>query len=195
MDDPDLPLITALQGGDDSALNAIIERHQDALFAFSWRQLRQEADARDVTQEAFVRVFTQRQKFRSSQGSFRRWLFRITANLCTDHLRKLKRTPTALTKPELPGEERAHDEILELPTGGPTPADLSAQASDLDLLGQAIQRLPEALREPLVLFALEERSQQECAELLGISPKAVEMKVRRARAELEQMLVGVLDRS
>ncbi|MBS0657233.1 MAG: RNA polymerase sigma factor [Verrucomicrobia bacterium] len=192
--DPDLPLITALQGGDDSALNAIIERHQDALFAFSWRQLRQEADARDVTQEAFVRVFTQRHKFRSSQGTFRAWLFRITANLCTDHLRKLKRTPTALTKPEPAGGERAHDEILDLPASGPTPADLSAQASDLALLGQAIQRLPAALREPLILFSLEERSQQECAELLGISTKAVEMKVRRARAELEQMLAGVLDR-
>lgn len=193
--DPDLPLITALQAGDDSALNAIIERHQDALFGFAWRQVRHEADARDITQEVFVKVYTHRDKFRERQGSFRAWLFRITANLCTDHLRKLSRTPTALTKAEHPSDERGGQQALaELPAEVPNPGEQAARASDLLQLRQAISRLPPALREPLVLFTLEERSQQECAELLGISAKAVEMKVRRARAELQQMLAAILDR-
>ncbi|MBS0657777.1 MAG: RNA polymerase sigma factor [Verrucomicrobia bacterium] len=192
--DPDLPLITALQAGDHSALNAIIERHQDALFGFAWRQVRHETDARDITQEVFVRVYTHRHKFREKQGSFRAWLFRITANLCTDHLRKLGRTPTALTKPEHPGDERGQQALAEVPSDILHPGEQAARESDLAQLRQAISRLPPALREPLVLFTLEERSQQECAELLGISAKAVEMKVRRARAELQQMLAAILDR-
>lgn len=193
--DQDLPLITALQNGDDSALNAIIERHKDALFGFAWRQVRHGEDARDITQEAFVRVYTQRHKFRVQQGTFRAWLFRITANLCTDHLRKLKRTPTALVKPEVCADEHARAQLFaDLPAEGQDPSELASRASDLFQLQQAIARLPAALREPLVLFTLEERTQQECAELLGVSAKAVEMKVRRARTELQAMLTGILDR-
>lgn len=193
--DLDLPLISALQNGDDSALNSIIERHQDALFGFAWRQVRQAEDARDITQEAFVRVYTQRHKFRVQHGTFRAWLFRITANLCTDHLRKLKRTPTALVKAELPSEAHLRQFLAEIPAEGLDPSEQATRASDLNALHQAIQRLPAALREPLVLFTLEDRSQQECGEILGLSAKAVEMKVRRARSELQTMLADVLDRA
>lgn len=189
--DPDLAFIQALQAGDESALDVIIERYQDAIFGYAWRQLRNEAAARDVAQEAFVRVYLYREKFQPRGATFRSWLYRIVSNLCTDQIRRNKRSPTALSANLSPEEESP---LESLPADGPDPAEAAARAGEALALQDAIATLPAALREPLTLFCLEQRSQQECADILGITPKAVETKVGRARARLRAILGKVLRR-
>lgn len=186
----DLPLIERLQAGDDSALDEIMARYRDPIFGFVFRQLFDLSAAADVTQETFVRVYLNRAQYKPT-GAFRSWLYRIAANLCVDHIRKARRSPTANVAP-VNDSERGDTALDRLEAPGVAPDEASARAADITELKAEIALLPPALREPLVLFALEERSQQECAEILGISAKAVETKVARARDMLRKRLASRL---
>ena len=88
--DPDLPLVQALQAGDDSALNTLIERHREPLFRFVFRLLRDETAARDVVQETFVRVYFKAGRF-LPRATAKTWFYAIALNLCRDHSRRLAR--------------------------------------------------------------------------------------------------------
>lgn len=190
MEPDDRRLMEALQSGDDSALDQIMARYREPIFGFAFRQLANESAAADVAQETFVRVYVHRTKFKP-HGTFRSWLYRIASNLCVDHARRLWRTQgVSLDAKSESGTEHALGEFLVATDLAPDLA--AAAASDIAELQTAIAELPQALREPLVLFALEDRSQQECAELLGISARAVETKVARARALLKTRLSHLL---
>lgn len=186
MEPDDFALMRQLQEGEDEALEKLMDRYKEAIFGFAFRQTFDASAAADVTQETFVRVYLNRLKFRPT-GSFRSWLYRIASNLCVDRARRARRAPTANVIE--PIEREGGGSILEtLEAAGPSPADAAAREGEIADLKAEIALLPAALREPLVLFALEERSQQECAEILGVSAKAVEAKVARAKAVLRDRL-------
>src|SRR5208283_2961718 len=84
--DPDLALVQALKGGEDQALNTLMDRHRDALFRFVLRYVRHEEDALELTTETFVRAYFNIDKFRPA-AKFTTWLYQIALNLCRDHLR------------------------------------------------------------------------------------------------------------
>lgn len=182
----DLILIENLQVGDDSALDEIMSRYREPIFGFAFRQLYDASAAADVTQETFVRVYLNRAQFKPT-GTFRSWLYRIASNLCVDHLRRVRRSPTSNVA-SAPSPEHGSTILDQLEASGVPPDEAAARAADIAELKAEIKLLPPSLREPLVLYALEERSQQECGEILGISSKAVETKVARAREVLRQRL-------
>src|SRR5580704_1802225 len=86
LEDSDLALVQALQIGEDRALEVLMDRHQEALFRFVLRLISNEADAIELTQEAFVRAYFNIGKFRP-RAKFVTWLYHIALNLCRDHLR------------------------------------------------------------------------------------------------------------
>ncbi|ACB77674.1 RNA polymerase sigma factor [Opitutus terrae] len=182
--DPDLPLIEALQAGDDSALNELINRHREPLHRFVFRYLRDETAAGDVVQETFVRVYFKAGKF-APKSSVKTWIYTIGLNLCRDYGRRLgrRRADVSLDAP-------AHDDgpRFEVADSAPAPSVRAADADRFSRLQAAIDRLPRKLKEALVLFALEGRSQNEIAEFLRISPKAVETRVYHAKAKLRAAL-------
>ncbi len=190
MESDDHSVMAALQSGDDSALDQIMVRYREPIFGFAFRQLANESAAADVTEETFVRVYLHRSKFKP-HGSFRAWLYRIASNLCVDHARQLRRNE-AISLDAVSETHPGAPLLDRLPAGDPAPDLAAATAADVAELHASIAALAPSLREPLVLFALEERSQQECAELLGISAKAVEKKVARARALLRKQLEHLL---
>ena len=184
--DPDLPLIEALKAGEDLALNELIQRHREPLFRFAFRYLRDETAARDVAQEAFVRVYFKAGTFRP-QSTVKTWLYTIAVNLCRDRLRKLSKY--------------RHDVSLDDPAVGnaatavqaddrSNPAAQSASSDEFNLLQRAINQLPHRLRLPLVLCALEGKSHKEAAEVMDTTPKTVELRIYRAKAKLRELLSG-----
>ena len=182
--DPDLPLIEALQAGDDSALNELINRHHEPLHRFVFRYLRTEATTRDVVQETFVRVYFKVAKFRP-RSSVKTWIYTIALNLCRDQGRWLgrHRGNVSLDAPACDDGAR-----LEVADNAPVPSARAAESDRFVLLQRGIDQLPPKLKEVLILYSLEERSQQEVAELLGITPKAVETRVYHAKAKLRLVL-------
>lgn len=177
--DPDLPLIQALQNGDDSALNELMSRHREPLFRFAYRVVRDETSARDVVQETFVRVYFNAPKFKP-RATVKTWLYSIALNLSRDHVRRLGKR-----RGELPLDAE----------GTPTPRD-KALVSDggthrfdeFAVLQRAIDELPPKLRDALILFSLERKTQREAADILGTTPKTVELRVYHAKQKLRDLL-------
>ena len=190
MADADLPLVRALQAGEDSALDQLMERHQEALFRFIRGYVQNEADATELTQETFVRAYFNIGRFKPN-AKFVTWLYRIALNLCRDHA-KSSRTRNAARTDSLSGDD---DSVVtaqrDLPASGETPAESAMTSEKMAALDRAIAQLPHDLRTALVMTVLEQRSQQECAELLETTPKTIETRVYRAR----KLLVALMSKA
>ena len=178
-EDPDLTLVQALKVGQDQALNALMDRHREGLFRFVLRQVHNEADALELAMETFVRAYFNIEKFRP-EAKFATWLYHIALNLCRDHLRSRAYQNSLRTVSFYASEQEGGDPSLFLATEG-GPDQKTDRVEELIALEKAISELPEELKNAFILTALEDRQQAEAAELLGISLKAVEMRVYRAR--------------
>lgn len=179
--DIDIALMLRLAGGEDLALNDLISRWRDRLAAFLLRMVGDHATAMDLTQETFVRLYTSRKTYKPT-AAFSTYLFHIATNLARTQARWRKRHPTVPMEDE--NREIRHEAVDSLPSPDES-ADLHERA---DLVNRAIAALPEDQREALLLFTVEGMSQAEVAAALGCSPKAVEVRVYRARQLLREAL-------
>jgi len=180
--DEDRELVNRLRSGDDFALNEIMHRYKERIYRLSWRYVGNEDAALDVTQETFTKLYFNIDKYDPSY-KFSTWIFQIAVNLCRDHLRKNKNHARNVSFEALSesgsGDWQQSEENIEA----------SFQSKQqLALLRQEIERLPDTLKEAFILFALEERTQHECAEILDVSAKTVETRVYRARKILSERL-------
>lgn len=179
--DNDIALMLSLAGGEDLALNELISRWRDRVASFLIRMVGDHATAMDLTQETFVRLYSSRKSYKPT-AAFSTYLFHIAANLARTQARWRKRHPTVPMADES-GELR-HEAVDSNPSPDES-ADLHERSA---LLNQAIADLPEDQREALLLFTVEGMSQAEVATVLGCSPKAVEVRVYRARQTLREAL-------
>jgi RNA polymerase sigma factor (sigma-70 family) len=178
-EDPDLALVRALQAGDDQAFGALMDRHRKGLFRFIFRHISNEADAIELTQEAFVRAYFNIEKFRPS-AMFVTWLYHIALNLCRDYARSQAYRYSSQTISTDVSVEKNEGQ-RPLLSNQRWPDQQTQDRERLRAVEKAISELSQDLKNPLILTALEGRSHADTGELLGISPKAVEMKVYRAR--------------
>jgi RNA polymerase sigma-70 factor (ECF subfamily) len=178
-EDPDLYLVQALKVGNARALNTLMDRHREGLFRFVLRQVHNEADALELTTETFVRAYFNIGKFRPA-AKFATWLYQIALNLCRDHLKsRAYQYSLRTTSFDAATQEQADPGVFLATDRGPDQK--TERLEELIALEKAISELPEELKTALILTALEDRQQTETAELLGISLKAVGMRVYRAR--------------
>ncbi len=180
--DEDYALVKRLRSGDDFALNEIMQRYKERVCRLAWRYVGNEDAALDVTQETFTKLYFNIDKYDPAY-KFSTWVFQITVNLCRDHLRKNKNHARNVSFDALSedssGDWQRSDENIE--------AGLLSR-EQLALLRREIKLLPETLMEAFILFAFEERTQAECAEILNVSAKTVETRVYRARKILSEKL-------
>ncbi|MFK3890406.1 RNA polymerase sigma factor [Sphingomonas sp. NPDC079357] len=172
----DAGLVALHRAGRRSAFATLMARHKQPLYRLIVAQTRDADDALDLLQETFVAAHGALARF-DPDRSLRAWLARIAINKCRDWQRRRRvRHFLARVLPIEAGERVADPG-----------ADAEAQAIDRDELAQALEaigRLPAALREPLLLCTVDELSHVEAGEALGITAKAVETRIRRARAAL-----------
>ena len=178
-----------LAGGHDAALDDLMERHAPRLFHYVLRQLPEEDEANDVTQEAFVRVYQNCTKFRA-ESRFSTWLYAITTNLVRDRLRWKQRHPET----SLEAHEEEHQSLGDvLPDKSASPSEQLVAEERANHIRQAVRALPEDVRMPLILSEYENLSQAEIGTILGCTTKAVEMRIYRARQALRESLVKLLE--
>lgn len=178
-----------LVAGRETALNDLMERHGGRLFAYLTRLLQDEGEAEDLAQETFVRIYEHRCQFDPS-ASFRSWMYAIAGNLARDRFRWRVRHPEASLEsmdslPSGPSVQATAPDFIDRSTG-PDAATLASERAAA--VRQAVASLPPDLRIPLLLAEFEERSHAEIATILECSPKAVEMRLYRARHQLRQSL-------
>ncbi len=173
----DEALASALRRGDDTALDALMLRWQVPLRGFLYRHLQNEADALDLAQETFVRIYRHRAHYREG-ARFSTWMFQIALNLCRDHVRRRTHRPLV-----------ALDDAPDPIDGRADPKAATLAAERVTAVRAAIATLPDNLREPLVLSEYQDLSHAEIASIVRATPKAVETRIARARELLGKKLV------
>jgi RNA polymerase sigma-70 factor (ECF subfamily) len=183
--DRDCADMERLAAGHDTALNDLMERHATPLFHFLCRMVGNEDDANDLAQETFVRVFKSSKSFRTNE-KFSTWLYTIAANLARNHFRWRSRHPAISLEAENPETEQSLGGTL--PANAPSPNESAVAEERAAAVRGAVQKLPEDMREVIVLCEWEERSVADAAAILETTPKAVESRLYRARGILRERL-------
>ena|SRR5437899_3638768 len=189
-DEQDSADMAQLAAGHDTALNDLMERHAERLFHYLIRQLQNETEAADLAQETFVRVYQNSSRYDARQ-KFSSWLYAIATNLVRDRFRWRSRHPNvSLDHDDVDGRPGLQSTLPELE---PTPREAAQIREQAEMVQNAIAKLPEDLRTPLILFEYEEKSHAEIAEMLHCSAKAVELRLYRARQKLREQLSKILN--
>ncbi len=188
-DEQDREDMARLVAGHDAALNDLMGRHGERLFHYLIRLLQNEAEAADLAEESFVRVYQNRQRYRPGL-KFSTWLYTIATNLARDLQRYQGRHPHASL--EALRADSVQDFRETLPEKGPKPDEALETSERAEVVRRAVAELPEELRLPLVLAEYEEKSHAEIGAILDCSAKAVEMRLYRARQQLRGRLEKVL---
>ncbi len=179
-----------LAAGHDATLNDLMERHAGKLFNYLIRSLQNEEDAADAAQETFVRVFQNRARFDSRQR-FSTWLYAIATNLVKDRYRHRSRHPQVSLDAE--NEATGEDFRESVPEQKPTPSESLQGTERAEAVREAVGRLPDELRVPLILSEYEELSHAEIGTILKCSAKAVETRIYRARKQLRTSLQWLVE--
>lgn len=183
-EEEDIALMLRLRDGEDLALNELMRRWQTPLVSFIYRYVGNQADALDLAQETFVRVFESRHRYKAS-AKFSTWLFTIATNLCRNFFRWQSRHPTVPLS--APGENGDHAE-QEMASPSLSPAGATERRELADAVRKHIQALPHDLKSAILLFEFEDLSYEEIARVFGCSVKAVETRLYRARKLLREKL-------
>jgi len=182
------PLLARLQAGDEDACERLVQENTGRLLAVARRYLRQEEDARDAVQEAFVAAFRSIARFEGT-SSLSTWLHRIVINCCLMKLRSGRRRPETSIEELLPAFDETGHRVLD-PAGLPESAESVLERDETRRrVRAAIARLPEAYRAVLLLRDIEEVSTAEAARMLGASENAVKIRLHRARQALRTLLI------
>ncbi len=183
----DESLVARMQAGEDDAYRELLSTHGGRLLAVSRRLMRNEEDARDCLQEAFLSAFRAIDRF-EGKAKLGTWLHRIVVNACLMRLRSQKRRPEELVDPQLPQLDDYGFRV------GPTEMEpegadeLLKRAEVREQVRRAIDRLPETYRTVLILRDIEQLDTAEAAETLGITPGAAKVRLHRARLALRDQI-------
>lgn len=176
--DPDL--VALALAGQQSAYGELMRRHREAVFRLARGHAGDATEALDITQETFIAAFAALARYDGARP-FRLWIARITINKCHDWARRrsVRRFFTFA---------RPIEEAGVVADFGQTPEEAAHSQAELARINNAIAALPGNLKDVLVLRAIEGMSQADAAQTLGISEKAVETRLYRARNKLSEML-------
>ncbi len=166
-------LIARTLAGDGDAFGALVDRYERAVYHLAYRTLRDVEDAKDASQEAWVKAYRALATFRPG-AKFATWIFTICYRVCCDRLAKRKRFTGA--------------EIPDVADPSPGPAAAFEAREDAERLRAAIERLPEKYRVVITLFHLQGKQYEEIARVLGLPLGTVKTHLFRAKEQLRTSL-------
>jgi RNA polymerase sigma-70 factor, ECF subfamily len=187
--DPDVALMMALKAGDQAAFSDLISRHQARVITLIFRFVGNEAEAEDLAQEVFLRVYRTRDRY-EPRARFSTWLYRIATNVSLNALRSRSRRHTISLPLAADGQETQE---------GPTAAQIedtrlpppNARLEDQELhaqVRQAIDLLPDNQKVAVILNKYENMNYDDIGATMGCSVMAVKSLLARARSNLRQHL-------
>jgi RNA polymerase sigma-70 factor (ECF subfamily) len=187
----DLELMLRVKTGDLAAFEELVETHQHRVVGTVAKMLGDDAEAEDVAQQVFIRVWRSAARYEPT-AKFTTWLFTITRNLVFNELRRRKRHATSSLDESRENEDDSPRHQI---------ADLGVKVPDVSMLDEemmnaihrAIEELPDAQRMAVVLRRYEETPYEEIAQILELTVPAVKSLLFRARTELREKLKQYLE--
>ncbi len=184
----DRGLIARAQKGDDAAFRQLVERHQRRAFAIALSLVRDENDARELVQDAFLRVYRSLNAFQGS-SSFFTWLYRIITNLSIDLIRKPGRQMADIEESQLEIDDVQDAEFpLISRVDGADPMDVMRRREIAERLQAALEALPPYHRGVIVMREVDGLSYEEMAEAMGVSKGTIMSRLFHARQKLQKAL-------
>lgn len=183
----DEPLVKAAQRGDMEAYEELVAKHRDKIYARAYSMMRNEEDAIDLSQEAWVKGWQRLVQFQG-ESSFATWMTRIVINLCLDQLRKHKRHRTESI--ELMDEESGGVE-RQMPVVTVNPTERLERAELRQRIDKALSQLSETHRTALVLCEFEGLEYKEIAQAMNCSIGTVMSRLFYARRKLAALLADL----
>jgi RNA polymerase sigma-70 factor (ECF subfamily) len=172
-EDQDRDIIQRAINGERGAFDSIVSHYTRRVFQFAWRMTGSSDAAEDIAQECFVALFVATPKFDPARATVSTFLYSVARNLSVSRLRRLR--------PDQPVDENASSPVPSVE------ADLLKNET-AEMVRHAIERLPEAQREVLLLFEYEELSLKEIGAVLNLEIAAVKSRLFRARESLKLQL-------
>ena len=177
----DAELVRRARHRDESAIRAILQSNNRRLYRIARGILRNDSEAEDAVQEAYVQAFTHLEDFRGD-SSIATWLARIVMNEALGRLRRQRPTVDWATL----GPDVSEAQIIQFPVSsrGEDPEQSMAQREIRQVVEHAIDELPEPFRIVFITRVMEGMNVEETAELLGLKPETVKTRLHRARTML-----------
>ena len=177
-------IIQRVIGGDKSAFEGLVIENQKNVYNLALKMTRNEEDALDLSQEAFIKAFNRLANFRG-ESRFSVWMYRLTYNLCIDFLRKKSKINTVSLYYD---DEAGESSPIEIPDLRDLPEDSTIRSELRKNITEGIYELPLKHREVIVLREVNAMSYEEVAETLGINTGTVKSRLARARLKLIEIL-------
>ncbi len=181
----DKELAEKAKAGDQSAFEQLVIENQNKVYSLALRLVNDREEAADLAQEAFVKAWQGLSSFQG-ESSFATWVYRLTTNVCIDHLRKKKRRKGVEPSVSLNDEESGWAEPADWESD---PQLLLERSERGKALARALARLPDWQRRTLVLRELSGLSYQEIGDALDIDLGTVKSRIARARLSLRKILL------
>lgn len=190
-------LVAELQAGNERAFAELIARYHQPLYSLIVRSLQDPADASDITQEVFIKVFRNIRSFHG-EASLRTWMYRIALHEASNQRRwwsRHKRQEVAMDGPccsrcDADSDGEAQSLGASLADGGCSPFDHAAQDEVRERVEAALRQVPEVFRTVVVLREIEGFAYEEIAEILQVNLGTVKSRLTRGRAALRSLLVA-----
>ena len=170
--------------GDEEAFSSLICRVQNSAYSIAYRYMENDADTRDVMQEAFIKMYRSLGSFKGD-SSFETWFTRILINCCLDELRKRKASP---------GYEDI-DDHFDLADHSPGTEEQILKKERQKAVTEAIRQLPEEARNIIILREFRGLSYEELADVLDLEPGTVKSRLNRAKQKLKEILSESLEQN
>ena len=181
----DRELLEAVLAGDQTAYRGLVEKYQSRVFSMVYGMVRNREDARDITQEAFVKAYRNLEGFRL-ESSFYTWLYRIAMNLSIDHARKRKRREVSGFDESI--ASRDGDGGIDAIHHEESPGKALERKQLLGRIMDAMQKLSDDQREVILLREVEGLSYKEIADVMDIPEGTVMSRLFYARKRLQKLL-------
>jgi RNA polymerase sigma-70 factor (ECF subfamily) len=179
----DEEVVARVRAGDTALFELIMRRYNQRLYRIARAVLRDDAEAEDVMQDAYVRAYQHLEQF-AGRSPFSAWLIRIAVNEALARLRSRHRTD------QLDESEQDGEFVMTVAESSSDPEQNASRAELGRLLEEAVLGLPQQLRTVVVLRDVEDMSTSETAEALGISEENVKVRLHRGRTLLREWLFG-----
>jgi len=187
----DQTLILQCRAGDQAAFRELVKRYQQKAYGIAFSMLRDSDDAMDVTQEAFIKVHRYLDNFKGS-SSFYTWLYRITVNLCIDHIRKNKKAQTVDYDDAMDHDEAQGGELLPS-TLEMDPARNLDRRELREMIDRALETLSPTHRAVILMREVEGLSYREMSEVMEVSMGTIMSRLFHARRRMQAALLEDMD--
>ena len=179
-------LITRAQGGDKSAFNTLIRKHETRAYQYAFRLTRNPEEASDVVADAFVRVFNALHNFKG-QSAFTTWMYRILTNCYLDARKRERNRVTTSLETVLRTQDGEVEKQIEDPSA--SPYDDTERIVRERSIESAVALLPEYQRAMIVMYHAESMTYEEIAAALDLPVGTVKSRLNRARVSLRELLI------